>query len=235
MYLNLIKVLLAFLFIVGGGFGLYKLMNSETYQVYGEIIPRVETKDKVVALTFDDGPNENTHQILSLLQKYDVQATFFLVGRDMAKFSPETKQLIEAGHQVGNHSYTHKRMIFKSPSFIRYEINETTKLLEDYGYTEEIMFRPPYGKKLFYLPWHLQQQGVKTVMWDIEPLKALGQNAKTKDITKYVIENVRPGSIILLHPWYGSSNDSRDSIPQIIDALRADGYEFVTVAELLEY
>lgn len=226
---SLLSVFVIFIALVA----LYKLMNSTTFQVTGEIISHKDTEKKIVALTFDDGPNENTNEILSILEEKNVKATFYLIGDVIENNKNEARKISEAGHQIGNHSYTHSRMIFKSPDFMASEIEQTTSLIKEIGYGGEITFRPPYGKKLFVLPLYLRQNNIKTVMWDLDPLQSLPAAATSQEITAFVVENTKPGSIILIHPWYGKDNNSREAIPKIIDSLKNEGYEFVTVSDLL--
>ena len=104
--------------------GIYKLMNARTFQLIGGLTSQVETDQKVVALTFDDGPTKNVEAVLSLLELYHVKATFFLIGNEIEKNPEEAKKIVQAGHQVGNHSYSHQRMILKSPTFIKEEIEK---------------------------------------------------------------------------------------------------------------
>ncbi len=228
-----ILFLVSFIIAIGFLFGLYKLMNSTTFQVSGEIIDHKDTEKKLVALTFDDGPNENTDEILRILEEKSVRATFFLIGENIEKNASEAKKIVAAGHQLGNHSYSHTRMIFKSPGFVASEIEKTNTLIKDAGYAGEITFRPPYGKKLFVLPMYLNQHHIKTIMWNHDPLQELPPTSTSQEMSVYVSENAKPGSIILIHPWYGLENNSRDAIPNIIDRLKEKGFEFVTVHELL--
>lgn len=231
------NILLGIVFAVGVlgalAVGFYKLINSEKYQIAGEIIPGVETDQKVVALTFDDGPTEHAAAILSLLQEKGVTATFYLIGDNIEKFPAETRAIVETGHQVGNHSYTHQRMVFKSDEFIASEIEKTNDLIRQAGYQGEITFRPPFGKKFIGLPMYLKSKNMKTITWDVEPQK-FGADTSVENYVAYVKKMTKPGSIILIHPWYGDHNISRDSIGPVIDMLKAEGYSFVTVQELLQ-
>ena len=226
------SVLLIFL-VFASLFGLYKLMNSTTFQVTGEIINHKNTEKKIVALTFDDGPNENADTILNILEEKNIKATFYLIGEQIENNKDEAKRISEAGHQIGNHSYSHSRMILKSPNFVGSEIERTNMLIRESGYDGEITFRPPYGKKLFVLPIYLKQKNIKTIMWDLDPLQSLASTATSQEITKFIVENSRPGSIILIHPWHGEKNNSREAISTIIDSLKNEGYEFVTVNDLV--
>lgn len=215
-------------------FGLYQLMNATRFQLLGEIIPRVETPERIVALTFDDGPNGQTDEILKILAGKNVSATFYLIGAALHDYPEEAKKLAAAGHELGNHSYSHQRMIFKTPTFVRMEVERTNEEIRMAGYQGNITFRPPYGKKLIVLPWYLAQRNIQTITWDVDPLQELPPSASAQTIRDFVAAQTKPGSIILIHPWYGETNHSREAIPLIIDELQAQGYRFVRVSELLE-
>lgn len=214
---------------------LWVLSKSETYQVFGEIIPRVQTEEKLVALTFDDGPTQAAlDELLPKLQARGVKATFFLTGNELQRRPDLGKKLVEAGHELGNHSYSHSRMAFKTAGFIKEELRKTDELIRDAGYTGTIHFRPPYGTKLLVLPYVLAKQQRKTIMWDIEPDSYDDVAASSAGIANHVIARVKPGSIIILHVMYPSRRTSKAAVPGIIDALHAKGYRFVTVSELLK-
>ncbi|EAZ84498.1 polysaccharide deacetylase family protein [Lysinibacillus sp. FSL M8-0216] len=211
-------------------FSAYKLMNARNYQLFGNITSHVETNDKVVALTFDDGPTKNTDAILSLLDDYQVKATFFLIGKDLEGQPEEARKIAEAGHQIGNHTYSHKRMVLKSPAFIKHEIEKTDDLIADIGYTESIVVRPPYGKKLIGFPYYLNKHKRETITWNLEPDTFFTQ---ADEKVRYVKENIRPGSIILMHPMYDSTGNELMAIEEILQTLMDEGYTFVTINELL--
>ncbi|WP_336637675.1 polysaccharide deacetylase family protein [Lysinibacillus fusiformis] len=219
-----IVVILAFTF------SAYKLMNARKYQLFGNLTSQVETNDKVVALTFDDGPTKNTDAILSLLDDYQVKATFFLIGKDIEGQPDEARKIAEAGHQIGNHTYSHKRMVLKSPAFIKHEIEKTDDLIADIGYTESIVVRPPYGKKLIGFPYYLNKHKRETITWNLEPDTFFTQ---ADEKVRYVKENIRPGSIILMHPMYDSTGNELQAIEKILQTLMDEGYTFVTIDELL--
>lgn len=220
-----------------GGFMLFEVSKSRTFQFFGEIIPRVETDEKVVALTFDDAPSKHTSEVLEILTENDVPATFYVIGSALEKDMRIGKTIVLQGHELGNHSYSHERFYLKSQSYIHEEIDKTNNLIRKAGYAKEITFRPPNGKKLLGLPWYLQQNNIKTIMWDVEPDTVAQDmpegNDKTSFIIAHTIEHTRPGSIILLHPFCDSCQSDRDAITGIIEGLRANGYTFVTVSDLL--
>ncbi|MEH7442942.1 polysaccharide deacetylase family protein [Bacillus sp. JJ1122] len=212
--------------------GLFKITKLRTFQFFGGLTYQVETQDKVIALTFDDGPTENVDQLLPLLDQYKAKATFFLIGKDIEKHPEEAVKLVEAGHQIGNHTYSHERMVLKSSSFIQEEIEKTDELIRKSGYKGEIDFRPPYGKKLIGLPYYLAKHNRETIMWTLEPETYY---ANAEDKVKNVLDNIKPGSIILLHPMYDQTDGTIQVIEEILQELTKEGYAFVTVDELQEY
>ncbi|ATW25103.1 polysaccharide deacetylase family protein [Candidatus Formimonas warabiya] len=214
---------------------LWSVSKSRTFQLFGEIYPRVDTSEKVVALTFDDGPTDKTDEILSILNDLNIKATFFVIGSDLEKNMSQGKRIVAAGHELGNHTYSHNRMVLKSYNYVRGEIEKTDQLIKEAGYDREIVFRPPNGKKLFVLPYYLKQHNRKTIMWDIEPDSYPDVADSSEKITKHVLENTKPGSIILLHVMYDSRRESMKSIRGIVLGLRRQGYSFKTVSELLKY
>ncbi len=217
-----------------GFYGFYKVSRARTFQLLGDIVPRVETEQKVVALTFDDGPAiEGTAQILAVLKEHNVRASFFLIGAELEQNFEQGKQIIAAGHEVGNHSYTHEHMVFKSPSFLQHEIDRTDQLLREAGYASEIHFRSPYCYKFLLLPYYLSQRNKKNITFDVEPESWAAIDGNAEKMAEHVLEQTRPGSIILLHVMYPSRRESLRAVPIIITGLRERGYEFKTVSELL--
>ncbi|WML38055.1 polysaccharide deacetylase family protein [Neobacillus sp. OS1-2] len=220
-----IGIIVVFLLLLGT----YKLMNSRTFQLFGGLTAQVETEQKVVALTFDDGPTKNVDPILPLLEQYHAKATFFLIGNEMKDNPKEAQKIVDAGHQVGNHTYSHKRMIFKTPSYFKDEIEKTDQLIREAGYTGEIDVRPPNGKKLVGLPFYLNKHNQDTITWNVEPDTFYISAA---DKVKYVRNQVKPGSIILIHPMYDKTGEELKTIEGVLKALTDEGYRFVTVNEL---
>ncbi|HKE55683.1 MAG TPA: hypothetical protein VKB46_03240 [Pyrinomonadaceae bacterium] len=116
---------------------------------------------------------------------------------------------------------------------MRQEIEKTDQLIRNTGYQGEIYFRPPYAKKLFALPYYLSRTGRTSITWDVEPDSFPEIAANADKIAQYVLSTTRPGSIIILHVMYPSRIESMKAVPKIIEGLRAQGYSFKTVAELL--
>jgi len=221
-------------FVIVGFITLWQISRSSTFQFFGQLIPRVNTSQKVIALTFDDGPTPGaTGQILSALDQGHVRATFFVTGAELEKNMAEGKRIVAAGHELGNHSYSHKRMVLVTSSFVKQEIERTDRLIRNAGYQGEIYFRPPYGKKLFALPYYLSRTGRKSITWDVEPDSYPEIAADSDKIAEYVLSRTRPGSIIILHVMYSSRGESLKAVGKIIEGLKAQGYSFKTVSELL--
>jgi peptidoglycan-N-acetylglucosamine deacetylase len=233
---RLIKLTIVFgALIFLGMIGLWKLSSLRSFQFFGKMIAQVETAQKRVALSFDDGPTpEYTEEVLKVLAASNVKATFFVTGAETEKNLAEAKKIVQAGHELGNHSYSHTRMIFKTPRFVAKEIEDTDAAIRAAGWQGPILFRPPYGKRLFVLPWYLAQNNRITAMWDLEPESNSEIVKNPKVLANYVIEQAKPGSIILLHLMYPSRESSRQALPLIIKGLKAKGFQFLTIAELLK-
>lgn len=216
------------------GYGFFRISKLRTFQFFGGLIAKVETNDKVVALTFDDAPNEYSNEVVDILNQKNIKATFYTIGQNIEKYPEETKYIVDHGHELGNHSYSHQRFLLKSWSFIDNEIQPTNQLIKNAGYRGEITFRPPNGKKLFLLPWYLKQHDINTIMWDVEPDTYVAGNSQS--IVDYTLDHTQSGSIILLHPFCESTcKADREALSQIIDKLHEMGYKFLTASDLLEY
>ena len=215
--------------------GAWRLHKSRHYQLFGGLVRRVETPDSIVALTFDDGPTPGfADEVLQILGRTGTPATFFVVGSSVEANPAAAAALVAAGHELGNHSYSHRVMVGRSPGWVTREIARTDSLIRVAGYEGPIHFRPPYGKRLLVLPWVLSRLDRTTVLWDIEP-ESFPDVARDPDrIRAHVMERVAPGSIILLHPFFEARRPTLEALPRLIDDLRARGYRPVTVSELLD-
>jgi peptidoglycan-N-acetylglucosamine deacetylase len=214
--------------------GLRALARSRTVQLHGTIVPRVETAERRVALTFDDGPvAARADTVLALLAARGVRATFFVTGRELAEAPDAGRRMVAAGHELGNHTYTHRRMVRVSDAVVRAELEPTDSLIRAAGHQGPIHFRPPYGYKLWTLPRYLERTDRTTVTWDVEPDSYAEVAATPEGIVRHVLERVRPGSIILLHVWYPSRATSLAAIGPLVDSLQARGYRVGPVRELI--
>ena len=210
--------------------GLRELINSSTFQLFGDFVARVETAEKVVALTFDDGPHPRlTPRMLDLLDRHHVKAAFFMMGRNVERY-PDTARLVLArGHEVGNHSYSHPKLIFMAPGRVREEIERTDQLLRGIGATGPIYFRAPHASKFIVLPYVLTQMEKTNVQGDVDPEEWKQRPAAV--MTSSVLSQVRPGSIIGFHEVLG--DETFKSVDDVLTTLVARGYRFESLSELL--
>jgi peptidoglycan-N-acetylglucosamine deacetylase len=227
------KAALIAVLLLAAAYGTFTLSRSRTYQLFGTIVSRVETNRKVVALTFDDGPRADTvDEILKGLG--GAKVTFFVIGAEIQDNPAAVSKLIAAGHELGNHSWSHERMVFKSSRFIREEFERTDAMIRAAGYRGPIHVRAPYCKKLVGLPRYFEKTNRIHVTWDVEPDTDWFAESSSAEYASYVADHVRPGSIVLMHPWYRGRKHVRDALPLIVDLLEGKGYKFVTVDELLK-
>ena len=227
------KILLTITLTLAATVGLYLLMNARCYQLLGDLVCHGAGDRKQIALTFDDAPSEHTSDaVLAVLAEKNVQATFFMIGENMARHPQAAQRIAAAGHELGNHSYSHRHFLLRSPAFIAREIENTNALIRAAGYHGPIHFRPPYGKKLLGLPWYLARHHITTVMWDSEPARQQPPTAEA--ITAAALAQAHNGAIILLHPFCPDTcRAEREALPHIIDGLHAQSYTLVTVSALL--
>ena len=213
--------------------GVFAYSKSRTHQLFGTIVDRVDTDRRVVALTFDDGPTPYAaDEILADLG--NTRATFFLTGFGMVTAPGVAQRLVAAGHELGNHTFHHDRLVLKSQRTIAEEIESVDALIRKAGWRGPILFRAPFCKKLVGLPWYLARHDRVDVTWDLEPDSDPQLDNRTERIVDDVLTHARPGSIILLHPWYHGREPTRAAIAPIIAGLRERGYDFVTVSELMK-
>ncbi len=209
----------------------YRLMNARDFQICGHLVNQVFTSQKVAALTFDDGPGQETAKIMAILREKQVRATFFVIGSELHRRSEDGRALVAAGHELGNHTWDHRRMVFVSPATVADQVTRTDAEIRAAGHTGPIYFRPPNGKKLVALPCYLAQHDRTTITWNVEPDS--GKRPTAQQLVDEVIERIQPGSIVLLHPWNAQGSETRAAIPLLIDQLHARGYELVTINDLL--
>ena len=138
-----------------------------------------------------------------------------------------------AGEEIGNHTWSHPRLLAMSQGAIAGEIERTDAVIRAAGYRGPIYVRPPNGKRLLAAPWYLWRHGRTTITWTLEPDSIPGIADDADAMVTYVRDTVRPGDIVLMHVMYEGRDASRAALPRILEALAADGYRFVTVSELL--
>lgn len=185
--------------------------------------------EKLIALTYDDGPNANfTLPLLKILDKYTINATFFVIGKRLEKYSEIAKSILLQKHELGNHSYSHINLSLE-PHKTTEEIEKTQLILKQLGVKDIINFRPPFGKCSRELFEYICEKKIPLILWSIFSADYLAENS-SQMIANKVINKVKPGSIILLH-----DNNLRtlEATELIIQNLLSQGYRFVTVQELI--
>ena len=200
-------------------------------QLFGAVFNRAHTQERVLALTFDDGPREpDTRLLLDALDRAHVRATFFMIGGAIERNPELAREVVRRGHQVGNHSYSHARMLFVSTAFCRDEIARTDALLRTAGAMGPIHFRAPYGQKLWSLPWVLAEMDRLDVLSSIAIRDY--DRPGTDRIVSEVLRQMHPGAVVALHDGGGERDQTVAAVEQLIPALRAQGYRFLTIDEL---
>lgn len=208
---------------------------------YRDTVSQVAVNTRVIALTYDDGPNPpHTQALLDLLRDEGVRATFFVKARNVEAFPEAFLATASAGHEIGNHSYHHRAMTDAGTQPMYEEVQRANAIIErELGYSPKI-FRPPYGLQGPGLRRALAEHGMRSILtsahgldWELEDARAIADK---------VLEGIAPGGIVLLHDGHGDVDDplaqnSRAptvaATKMIIDALREQGYTFATVSELL--
>ncbi|HMI53062.1 MAG TPA: glycosyltransferase [Candidatus Saccharimonadales bacterium] len=222
------------------------LITSEKYDSYplSYHIDQIGEAKKKLAITFDDGPDGRwTPKILDILKEKQVPATFFVVGVDASQYPGLLKREYAEGHSIGNHTYTHPPFDDISHTQLKWELNLTQRLIESTLGVKSIFFRPPYGidhqpeyaEEVAQLPL-AQEMGYLIIGQRIDPhdwKQVGGKQVPTKDIVESVMQQADQGNIILFHDGGGDREHTLEALPQIIDALRAEGYKFVSVADLI--
>lgn len=193
---------------------------------------------KYVALTFDDGPDPvYTPEILDILKEKDVLATFFLIGKNVNS-TEIAQRMVEEGHSIGNHTHSHKSLIPLSAKSTYKEIKNAETAIEEATGIRPTLFRPPRGVYSGYARELLKEERYTLVLWDLSAVD--WAELAPKKIVDNVVNKVKPGSIILLHDsgdliTYrgGNRHSTVKALPEIIDKLRIQGYEFITIDQMI--
>lgn len=195
---------------------------------------KAQTKEKVVALTFDDGPDQRfTPKILNVLSKYHVNATFFLMGSRVAKYPNVAKRIVKEGNIIGNHTYWHPQLTKSGEHSMKWEIKKTERQIQSVAGRKTKLFRAPYGALNDMLVKKLGDMGYKGIGWSVDTQDWKGLSAK--QITHHVVQFVHPGAIILMHSaghWTQDLTGTVRALDQMIPRLKKEGYRFVTIPEL---
>jgi len=189
-----------------------------------------EDPQPTVALTFDDGPSPGyTIRYLEVLRERKAPATFFVIVQQAQKYPELITAMVEKGFEVGSHSLSHRRLPALAPSEIAKDLSESKKVLLALGVPSAELFRPPYGLVDIAVENAAASLSQSVVLWDVDPRDWEGPGAD--NIKNRILEHAGPGNIILLHE---GKPQTLEALPEIIDALRAQGFRLVTVSEILQ-
>ncbi len=181
--------------------------------------------DKCIALTFDDGPTSNTYGILKSLKKAGAKATFFAIGLQL-RAHPEIAQLVlSQGHELGGHSYDHRKLQFLSRSELERDFSYVSKLMFEATGERPAIFRPPFGE---YDGLVQEVAQSPMILWSVDPKDWLTRDPD--ETYERVVEDAKPGAIVVMHDTLAST---RFALPRILKTLKSRGYKFVTVSELI--
>lgn len=192
---------------------------------------KLDSRQKAIALTFDDGPwPTTTVQILDILKQNNIKGTFFWVGRYLQVYPELGKKVAQAGHAIGNHTWNHQYIKYNEEGAAR-EIDRTTSLIEELTGIRTYMFRPPGGILNNGLAAYAQKKNYTVVMWSAD---SLDWRTATQSLMENVMRQANSGGIVLMHDGGGNRSKTVEALPNIIAKLKKEGYTFVTVPELLE-
>ena len=203
---------------------------------FGKNVVRLNTDQRIVALTYDDGPNPPyTDQLLDVLAKHDVKATFFMIGNRIEKHPETVHRVIAEGHQIGNHSYSHPLLGFLPPFYVRREIERTDDLLQRFNIRGEVVFRAPVLTRFLPVAWVLARENRAHISCNVWSWDWTTQNSNK--ITETVLKKTKPGSIIVLHDGKAENKDANrsgtiEATDRIIAALKQDRYQFVRLSDV---
>lgn len=194
------------------------------------ITSRVKTDEKVIAITFDDGPNPDyTEKIQSILKKENVHATFFLLGKNIEKYPSLVQETVQNGHDIGNHSFSHRDFAKLSDEEAMEELRSSQAAFYNLLGSFPVYFRPPYGNLLPRDMPVLKKYFIRVVKWNIDT-KDWKDDSTATLVYDIAMKHAAPGAIILCHD---NNEKSLEALPKIIHDLKNKGFRFVTISELL--
>ncbi len=211
---------------------------SPTGQLYGRTFTGLAHTTRHLALTFDDGPNDpHTLRLLEVLARHNVHATFFLIGRYVRQRPDIVRAIANAGHAIGNHTFTHPLLIFKSAAEIRRQLSDCRAAIHDAVGEHSNLFRPPFGGRRPAVLRIARELGLEPVMWNVT---GYDWNAPPAPVIEAkVVRRIRGGDVILLHDG-GHKQLGADrsqtvlATDRLIARYKSQGYDFVTIPEMIQ-
>jgi peptidoglycan-N-acetylglucosamine deacetylase len=211
---------------------------APTGQWFGRTFTGLRRGSKQLALTFDDGPNDpHTQRLLEVLARHNVHATFFLIGRYVQQRPDIVRELVKAGHVIGNHTFTHSLLTFKSVNELRTQLENCDRALTDAAGEHSNLFRPPFGGRRPAVLRIARHMGLEPIMWNVT---GYDWNAPSAEhIERKVTGRVRGGDVILLHDGghreFGADRSfTITATDRLISRYKGEGYEFVTIPSMMQ-
>lgn len=193
---------------------------------------KLSQPEKVIALTFDDGPwAGTTTQVLDILKKNNIKGTFFVVGQNLKEHPEVTKRIVTEGHAIGNHTW-HHWYHYMNPQVAAFEIDRTTDQIYQLTGVRTNLFRPPGGMMHNGVAAYARNKKYATIMWSSDSIDY--SRPGVSRLINNVMRAASPGGIVLLHDGGGNRSHTVQALPEIINKFRKQGYRFVTIPELLE-
>lgn len=192
-----------------------------------EPAPAPTTGNKVIALTFDDGPGPYTAHLLDILDQYGAKATFFLIGSKVSGQASVVRSIQARGHQLGNHSWSHPELPKLSVDQIAGEIDRTNEAIRQATGVKPNILRPPYGAVNGVFLEQLRARGMSSILWSVDTRDWADRNSQI--VCSRAVAGARPGAVILMHDIHQTSVNA---VPCILSSLKQQGYSFVTIQRL---
>jgi peptidoglycan/xylan/chitin deacetylase (PgdA/CDA1 family) len=206
-------------------------------QLYGSTFIGTPGRGRKLALTYDDGPNDpDTLLLLDVLAKHEVKATFFLIGKFVQQRPDIVKRIADAGHAIGNHTFTHPNLVLTSDAALRLELNSCASALGEIGIGSARLFRPPFGLRRPATLRIASELGYTPVMWTVT---CFDWKETTADrVERHAVRQIRGGNVILMHDGGHTKMgaDRRHTVEatdRLIRRYKGEGFEFVTVPEMM--
>jgi peptidoglycan/xylan/chitin deacetylase (PgdA/CDA1 family) len=214
------------------------ITENTNNQFFGTVFAHGGLREPLVALTFDDGPSRYTPRILDILDKYDVKATFFAIGKNVERYPDIACRIVSEGHVIGNHTYSHPFWApMETPGRIKSEVDQAEAAIQKTTGVSTNLFRPPHGWRSPWMAQMLKKNNYTVVTWTVSPDDWSGIGSDV--VSKRVLAKTHSGAIILLHDGLETKDNFQkdntiQALPVIISELKNRGYRFVTVPQLIE-
>ena len=202
--------------------------------VLPSLVWNIKTTEKVIYLTFDDGPTpEITDWVLNTLDTFDAKATFFCIGNNIEKHPEIFKRIINKGHAIGNHTYNHLKGWKTKTTDYLINIYKTQIIIDSSYNTKPLLFRPPYGRIKLKQVKALSKLNYQIIMWNVLS-KDWDKTVEKEVCLRNVIQNTKEGDIVVLHDSIKASRNKQYTLPRMLDHFTKEGYKFKRIPELIQ-